>query len=170
MSEDNRDPVRAAFEKWAKAGGMSIAKFGSHNYPEGTYADSRTHAAWLGWAARAAISTPAPAPSSVDLTERSGEAVQRPLQKTERIAYLDGTDWLHHVGEDPHGVTIYPDAEDVETHAECGIVRVLMSEIDWPQLPERNLDAGAKDLSEAPETSKQETRTPKEPPPIKETR
>jgi hypothetical protein len=82
MSEDNRDPVRAAFEKWAKAGGMSIAKFGSHNYPEGTYADSRTHAAWLGWAARAAISTPDP--SLGDETERSGEAVQRPSGETER--------------------------------------------------------------------------------------
>jgi hypothetical protein len=37
---------------------------------------------------------------------------------------------------------------------------------------ERYLDAGAKDVSEAPETNQQETRAdpPKEPPPIKETR
>jgi hypothetical protein len=73
MTMDNRDPVRAEFEKWWFAEGQYLDEKGGV---------SVENDCWIGWQARAAISTPAS--SSVDMTERSGEAVRRPPQETER--------------------------------------------------------------------------------------
>jgi hypothetical protein len=49
--------TRAAFEAWARAENMSLGTLRHIGYAEGTYEDSRTHAAWLGWLAsrRAAL-------------------------------------------------------------------------------------------------------------------
>ncbi len=54
----SNDMERERFEAWARRGGFSTAQLGSDVYPPGSYADSRTHAAWCAWQARA---TPAPA-------------------------------------------------------------------------------------------------------------
>jgi hypothetical protein len=70
MSEDNRDPVRAEFEAWILKTYLGAANV-EWDANRNCYRHFETHLCWQAWAAAwAAISTPAP--SSVDLTERSG--------------------------------------------------------------------------------------------------
>ena len=73
--------TRAAFEAWARAGNMSLGTLRHIGYAEGTYEDSRTHAAWLGWLAsrRAALAEAAKvceehAKIHVDSSYEQGEA------------------------------------------------------------------------------------------------
>jgi hypothetical protein len=82
MSEDNRDPVRAAerkaFEDALREPMLLDSSDLQWNDERNCYDSFTTHLLWKGWAAaRAAISTPAP--SLGNETERSGEAVQRPV-------------------------------------------------------------------------------------------
>jgi hypothetical protein len=78
MTMDNRDPVRALASQLF-IGAQDLIYAVENKLPHEREID-RLRDACTAWAARAAISTP----SSVDLTERSGEGVQAPLRGTER--------------------------------------------------------------------------------------
>jgi hypothetical protein len=51
-------------------------------------------------------------------------------------AFMDGTDWEHHVGQDAYGAKVYPSPGDVLKDSSCakacGVVRVRMYAVDWP--------------------------------------
>ena len=56
MNKNENRNEREAFEAWCAIGHISTATLDKYpEYPRGTYADSRTHAAWQAWSARTAL-------------------------------------------------------------------------------------------------------------------
>jgi hypothetical protein len=226
MTMNNRDPVRAALAE------LVALKDLKERLQSRDFIDNINTEAWraewadyetrkpLAWAAaRAAISTPAP--SSVDLTERSGETVRRPTPTPSIFARMEDGRYAEQQAEDAIekilGVKLlgiafdtYDSSFEIYVWEQCelkptraqheailalGCLRYWINFPDsteiysagerkptrynrWDRynreqpLPERDLDAGAKDVAEALRPDEQETRAdpPKEPPPIKETR
>jgi hypothetical protein len=57
-----------------------------------------------------------------------------------KVGYMDGIDWQHHLGEDPKGVMIYPSVKDTRRGEAClrggggcGIVKVEIRQIEWTE-------------------------------------
>lgn len=54
----------------------------------------------------------------------------------QKIVYMDGVDWQHHVDGDKLGATMYSSVERVLAASpcarECGVVRLRVIEEDWP--------------------------------------
>jgi hypothetical protein len=59
-----------------------------------------------------------------------------PASAEERVAYMDGVEWQHHVEHDADGTHLYPSVESVLLNnscaRQCGVVRVAIRELDWP--------------------------------------
>lgn len=78
------------------------------------------------------------AKTSAELTD-----ADLPTPGIRKVAYMDGVDWQHHVEHDSHGVSVYPDVKSVLKREPCskgcGVVRISMTEIDWPIEQNREL-------------------------------
>ena len=74
-------------------------------------------------------------------------AEREAVAKRSKTAYMDGVDWQHHVEHDTHGVRVYPSQDSTikgePCAKDCGVVRVLMTEADWPL--EQNLCSNVAD-------------------------
>lgn len=138
MTMDNRDPVRAAFEKLH---GPSV--LGRSEAREFAWTEFKA-----GWQARAAISTPAPAPSSDDLTERYGPQALQPFVRVGWVRSDEEGNYQNIISEQAQAASEYGHG-DYDTP----VFTLLYSEQELREAQKR-----AHSLAEALRSDQQETR------------
>lgn len=83
--------------------------------------------------------------AAIEFLDRQAALASRPLSQEgrEKIGFMCGVDWQHHIENDVEPTSIYRDMDSIKSRRqcidECGVVRVAIREIDWPM--EQNFKA-----------------------------